>query len=377
LFEEGVMSEMNAIVEAGAALRREGKPGLVATVVRVSGSAFRRPGARMLVSEDGWLAGSVSGGCLEGDVLRRGFWRTEDGPAVVRYDGSGEDDLGWALGTGCNGVVDLLLERHDPTSTVDPVVFAEVALCAQQRGALATVFDGASAGVPVGARVGVRGDGALVTGGASIPTSLRDAMLADARVVLELGRSLVRSYAFDGGLVHALVEAVVPPPRLFVFGTGPDAVAVCDLARTVGWQVFVCEPSVRPSTRIRFHGAAAVLSTQAPDLVARIDASDCASAIVMAHSFDHDRDALAALFGTRVKYIGVLGPRRRTAMMLSELGRDPDGDDRVHAPLGLAIGAETPNEIALAAIAEIQAFLSGASGASLRESAGRIHAEVA
>ena len=176
--------------------------------------------------------------------------------------------------------------------------------------------------------------------------------------------------------LDVLIEPVRPPPRLFVLGGGHDVVPVVDMARTVGWETVVCVPSSRVTTRERLGMADALLTAPLTEVLAHVDASDRALALVIAHDYERDRDSLAMLLASRATYIGVLGPLRRTARMLEELGcAGSDVDERVHAPVGLELGAESPAEIALAIVAEMQASLTRTSGSSLRMRSGPIHAE--
>ncbi len=358
-----------SIVEAAARLRRQREPYLVATVVNVRGSAYRRPGARMLLTQVRWIAGSVSGGCLEGDISHKGWWRTQHGePVVVTYDSRlpdapDDDDVRAAFGLGCDGVVEVMLERAGAPGRVDPLEVAHEVRSAQRRAAVVTVFRGAA----VGARL------ALLAGGEPFGDPIADedvrrAMILDAHAAIETGESRVRTY----GDVEAFVEAIVPPPRVFVFGTGHDAVPFVQLARTIGWDVVVCAPKPRVATRERFVIADEVVAGAPGEIAARVDACDRAVAVVMGHDYDLDRRHVGMLVATRARYIGVLGPRARTARMLGELGLAHD-DARIHAPVGLALGAETPQEIALATVAEIQAVLRRAPATSLRGGAGPIH----
>ncbi|HEY1558569.1 MAG TPA: XdhC family protein [Kofleriaceae bacterium] len=367
------------IVEAAARLRRQGEPYLVATVVCVTGSAYRRPGARMLLTRFRWIAGSVSGGCLEGDISTKGWWRTQNGsPVVVRYDSrvpehADDDDVRAAFGLGCDGVVEVMLERAGtgaPSGRIDPLELANECTRTQRRAAVATVFRSELADVPVGARIAVHAGGEPY--GDALPDAVRDALAAELRGAVECGRSATRSIRTAGGTIEACIEALLPPPRLFVLGTGHDAVPVVDAARALGWDVVVATPRPRVSIRQRFAHADDVVVATPDEIGARIDECDRAMAIVMSHNYELDRAHLGALVASRARYIGVLGPRARTTRMSGELGL-PDGDSRVHAPLGLELGAETPQEIALAAIAEIQAVLARSPGASLRDRIGPIH----
>ena len=359
-----------AILDAAYQLRRAGEPFVVATVVAVTGSAYRRPGARMLIAHDRWIAGSVSGGCLEGDVMRRGWWRTENGaPVVVTYDSRVDDNadaetLREGLGLGCNGVVDVLLERHGQ-GALDPFELLSRCRDTQRRGALVTVFASDDPEVPVGARLALDDTGAAdgSLGGATL------AFTSEGLRAMRTGQTSVHAV----GSVRALVEAVIPPPRLFVLGAGHDAVPLVDLARTLGWDIHVCTPSMRTALRERF-AAADHLVCRAPDeLVPMIDAADRAVCVVMNHNYAQDVACLGAVLGSRAAYIGVLGPRHRTNAMLAELGHRGE-DPRLHAPVGLALGAETPAEIALAITAEILACLSSTAATSLRDRRESIHA---
>lgn len=367
------MSE-RSIIEAAERLRRRGEPHLIATVVRVRGSAYRRPGARMLLTQFRWIAGSVSGGCLEGDIATKGWWRTQGGtPVVVTYDASvpenaDDDDVRAAFGLGCDGVVEVLLERAGTPGRIDTLEVAARALAAQRRGAVVTVIDGGA----VGARL------ALLAGGEpawdpALPDELRERMLGDARAAIATGESCNRTHELARGPVSVFVEALVPPPHLFVFGAGHDAVPMARLARTLGWDLSICAPRSRVATRERFAGDEVLVGAPA-ELAARIDACDSPIALVMGHSYELDREHLGMLIGTRARYIGVLGPRARTARMLTELALGtPNDDPRIHAPVGLEIGAETPEEIALAIAAEIQSVLRHMPAGSLRDRLGPIH----
>jgi xanthine dehydrogenase accessory factor len=442
------MSDTRAIVAAARALREGGRPYLLATLVAVRGSSYRRPGARLLIAEDRGVAGSVSGGCLERDLARRGWWQTAGGrPALVTYDStSEEDDVGWGLGLGCNGVVELLLERYggaangghanggqangghddgghangghddgrrDERTAVDPLAFIEGCLDDQVDGALVTVFRSAVSSVPVGTRLGLRADAAAASctldgerrARQERPErqeidhrarGLEQGLLDQARAALsasagaravtrpgaEKSAAAGRTIALAGGAVEALVEVIRPPPHLFVFGSGPDAVPVVALARGLGWTVTVWDPQARFETRTRFAAADHLSRGAATALAAAIEAAARPLAVVMSHNVERDGEALAMLLPSRALYIGVLGPRRRTDRLLGELAGaglcSRAGDDRrLHAPVGLDVGAETPDEVALAILAEAQAVLAGAAAGSLCHRPGAIHAVAA
>jgi xanthine/CO dehydrogenase XdhC/CoxF family maturation factor len=365
------MIELERICREATALRARGAPFLLATVARVSGSAYRRPGARMLIADDQWVAGSVSGGCLERDVLVRGAFRTRAGaPVVVRYDSTSDDDLAWGMGLGCNGVVDVLLERIDESTMLDPTAFATACFADEANGALVTVIASDDAAIPVGARVIAR-EGLLH---ATVPPGpLRDVLSRAASAALAMGAERVRQLAHGG--VVALVERITPPPHLFVIGTRHDALPLVTLAREIGLRVTVADRSPSTSTRARF-ACADHLVFGSPHAIARaIDHRACPVVVVMTHDYEQDSEFLLAALATRAIYVGVLGPRERTKRMLGEAGMQLVGEvaGRLHSPVGLDLGAETPHEIALAILAEVQATLARATARPLRERRGTIH----
>lgn len=318
---------VRALLEGAAAVA--GEEHVVATVVAVHGSSYRRPGARMIVTRERRVAGAISGGCLEGDVLRRGFWLTEHGPSVVTYDAN-ED-----TGSGCNGTIEVLLERA-PIDGIDPLAILARCMREQRRATVVTRFRGGFA---------------------------RSELVASRA----LGSERVEDY---------LIEELVPPPRLFVLGAGIDAVPVIEQARAVGWEVIACAPYARPELRTRLARADRIAIAEPDEITRLIDASDRAAAVIMNHDYEHDRACLGALLASSARYVGVLGPRKRTARMLDELGVGATADARVHAPVGLEIGAECAEEIALAIVAEVQASLARAPAHSLRSRIGSIHDRV-
>lgn len=364
------------LIEAAAQLRALGEAHVIATVVRISGSAYRRPGARMLIAAGGWVAGGVSGGCLEADLVQKAWWHTENGPALVRYDSTvaadaDGDEVREAYGIGCGGVVEILLERADPSSRMDPIEIATRCRETQQRCAIATVFRSDVASLPIGTRIALAG-GTVELGTAALPAAVRGELVTLLQAILEHGRAANVTLELAGGVIDVLLEPVRPPPRLFVFGAGRDVIPLVQLARQIGWDVVVCTKHARNSLLDRLAGADEVVIAPPAELASRVAAADRGFAVVMTHSYQSDLECLAMLLDTKIGYIGVLGPRARTQHMLATLGAD-DRDPRLHAPIGLALGAETPSEIALAIAGEIQASLAQAPVERLRDRTQPIH----
>ena len=341
------MNELERIVRAAGVAEQ-----LLATVVRVEGSSYRRPGARMLVAGDRWLAGCVSGGCLEGDVMMRGAHRCKDGPVVVTYD-STSDDGSEPYGLGCNGIVDVLLE-HVPAGTQnDALAFAAQCFAAERAGVLVTVIRSTRDDVPVGARC-------------SLPEAAFARPIADPAIrAAATGPAGVVKFAG----VEVLVETIAPSPQLFVLGSGHDAAPIVPIAKAAGFRVTVADRALREPSRF----LAADRLVKSPEVPALIDAAEGAYVVIMHHHKDADRTALEMALRSRARYIGVLGPASRTRELLGYTPTDP----RVHAPIGLDVGAETPEQIALSIVAEVQAVHHGARGGMLRDRARALHADVA
>ncbi len=337
---------------------------LLATVVRVAGSSYRRPGARMLVAGDRWLSGCVSGGCLEGDVMLRGAHRCRDGAVVVTYDSTEESGEPWL---GCNGIVDVLMELVPAGGDNDALAFARACFAEERAGTLVTVIGSTVPGVEIGMRLAVGPPCALQR---PVPAGpVWDALAA-------AGTGAPGVHALAG--VTVLVEVIAPSPQLFVLGSGHDAAPVVTLARSVGFRVTVVDRVIREPSR--FLAAEQRLSTggDLAGLAAAIDAAASAYVVIMHHQLGADRAAIGVALASRAAYIGVLGPARRTRDLLAELGV-PEGarDPRLHAPIGIDLGAETPEQIALAIVAEVQAVMQRAPGSPLRHRARRLHSDVA
>lgn len=277
------MHEIDRVLEAIRATPR----GILVTVIRTSGSTYRRAGARAVISEEGRATGAISGGCLERDLAERiKPWLADMQPRIVTYDSTREDDLVFGLGLGCRGVLDLLIEPFDAAHP-PPLL-------------------------------GLRWNG---------------------REPVEWTTTLP-----DG---ESLVELLRPQRAIVVFGGGPDVGPVADLARQTGWR-------------------ADVVTTRDP-----IDLGDYDAAVVMTHNFPRDVEILRMLLASRLAYIGLLGPRTRGDELLAEVQASRDA--RIFSPIGLDLGAETPEEIALSIVAEIQAVLSARSARALRDLDEPIH----
>lgn len=353
------MRELRDILAAHERLVREGGAAVLGSVVRVEGSTYRRPGARVMVLPDDRMLGLVSGGCVEADLLERSQPVRETGtPRLVRYDGRAEGDILWGLGLGCGGAVEVWLERID-AQRPGPLPWLARWVAGRQRGAIATRFEGEGAGRRRSLGEDGRFDGDLVE------TGIDDAL----RTALERGRGGVE----DG----VCVEVFEPPLRLAVFGAGPDAEPVVRIAGQLGWDVVVVDGRPAFAKPERFP-AARVLLREPRAAVAAAEVDVATFALVMTHHYLNDQAVLGDLLASPAGYIGLLGPRQRGEDLLDDLREqglpvDADQRARIHAPAGLDIGADSPEQIALSILAEMLAVSAGRSGGRLRERDRPIH----
>jgi xanthine dehydrogenase accessory factor len=338
------MSDILAITQTLRRLRAEQIRYLVATVMQVSGSSYRRPGARMLIGEDGSVTGGISAGCLEAALIRTAWWRTRNQEAVlVKYDSTSDDDeLGGGSGFGCNGVVEVLVEREHAASDA-ALDFIANTVASEQLGCVLTVYRSSVPGVPVGSRAAMAAHGDVAFYGSTAFRNLIGANeLTAARQVMKtgFGRTLVLGGRDEQ--IEVLVEPVIPPPRLFICGEGPDAVPLARFARDLGWSIVVWASEPRWLSRERFHGLGELSTGTADQLRRSVDASARPAAVILSHHYDRDRDLLEGLLASKTSYIGILGPRARSLRLLADVGQHTLSTDlaqRIHAPIGLDIGA--------------------------------------
>ena len=374
----GNVKELQSIIDTYRALEQRGTQVALATVVNVTGSAYRRPGARMLIAADGQTVGSVSGGCLERDVLNQAQrvlqWNK---PRVVTYDSMSDDDIVWEFNLGCNGIVDVLIEPLPYKGKADLLAFLADCLDHRQAGIVATVF-----GVegPMKATIGNR---LMLSEQQPAIHDIRDDDLAeairgDARLALESGTPKVTMYAMATGRADVFIEVIQPPVPLVIFGAGHDAVPLVRFAKELGWHVTVVDPRPGYATRTRFPLADTLIVCRPEEVYAHIKIQRCTVAVVMTHNYIHDAELLRTLLPSPLRYLGLLGPKRRAQRLLHEAREkgvllSESNLDLVYGPIGLDIGADTPEVIALAVVAEIQTVLAGRLGGMLRTREGPLH----
>ena len=370
------MTDLERILALWRELEAAGADYVLATVVAVQGPSYRKPGALMLLTADGRRAGTVSGGCLEAQVASRAWWLTSAGPTVQQYS-TAEDDGDRPFGSGCGGVVFLLLERRSTAATFLGAI--DAAFTQRVPMAAATILEGA--------QIGRRAFASLDAQATHIANPLEQfAQQAFAR-----RQSIDSEIPLDGSIARVWANYRPARPAIGIFGAGDDAQPLVSLAKELGWFVSIADGRSHLATRDRFPrpdrlSVLPIEKLPADPLIA--DSSIIAfgilqghdAAIVMTHSFEQDSKILACLLSLEIPpaYIGVLGPQRRTRELLEEAARLlglPSATiahqaDRwlasLHAPTGLDLGAESPETIALSILAEIQKFRASATALPLR-----------
>lgn len=319
-----------------------GVPCALATVVRVRGSAYRHEGAKLVVAADGRHVGNVSGGCLEEDVREVALRVIRSGESELReYCGSVDEIQAWDLGVGCEGVVELLVEPVRDARDAERAMMA--AECAH----------------------------VVVT---SLSTRARECLDVGAA----RARGLLGGDSFESSIVGGhFVDVMSPPPRLLVVSAGDDARHLAGLAASVGFRVVVADRRPGLMSAVRFPAPIQLVETDAARLTERVVLDEDSFAVVMTHSFVDDTDYLRALLHTPAKYLGVLGPRQRTERILSLLRAEGAVDEsRIFGPVGLDIGTDGAEQVALSVVAEMLAVRSGRRPRSLRERRAPIHVEL-
>lgn len=333
-------------------LWRQGEVAVLVTLVRVSGSSYRRPGARLLLGA-GEYAGTISGGCLEAEVVRKAGWMVREGAVVERYSTMFDDTAEVPFGLGCGGVVDLLLEPSG-TAEFDALMMAMERSLTGEGSMVVTWLPGEGKGLR---RVVLR-DGVVVFASEG---------LGERKV--ECARGLRAGEEYEG----RFVEELRGPQRLFLLGGGDDAKPLVSMAALLGWSVVVADGRGQLARAERFPEAERVVflgDVGAGGLGIR--ATD--AVVVMTHSYEQDRELLAALLPVGPRYLGLLGARHRSSLLVSEaaamIGKSVEECcERLYAPVGLDLGGDGPEAIALAVMAEVQAVCQGKMGAARRLSA--------
>jgi xanthine dehydrogenase accessory factor len=373
------MKEIKDIISAYDAAVIAGKKTALATVVHVEGSSYRRPGARMLITEDGMLTGAISGGCLEGDALRKALLAiNENKNKLVTYDTTDEDDVKFGVQLGCNGIVHILFETIDPGVPNNPLELLKLLQDKRTNAVLCTLFSLNAQTVQPGTQCLYQSGQAEAFSPGPLFTTFSAIVQDDIYLVYEKQETTFKHFLLEEQELTALVEFLPPAISLNIFGAGNDAIPLVAIAGILGWEVNVIDGRRTHVTSERFPGVNKLVLQKADQALNELNLDERSAAVLMTHNYNYDLEILSQITNTTCPYIGVLGPKKKMNRMLEELAA-ADKEilaanlENVYSPVGLDLGAETAEEIALSICAEIKAVLSGKNGQMLRNKVQSIH----
>lgn len=351
-------------------------PAVLATLVRVEGSAYRRQGARLILDAEGIQAGVISGGCLETDLAERAKKVLETGqPEMATYSLGSDLDRVWGTGMGCEGHAEILLQRIEARPPLPWAAWTDQQVRKRRSLVLATVY-AVKGEVPaqVGDTFAYAFDG---HGLLPIDPDLSVLLHRATQAALAEGRAQVQHIEMPGGSLEVALEPIQPPFALWIFGANENARPLAAMAQLLGWRVGILDHRPGLLSVERFPGAELHPGLPAT-VIPGLPMDGRGAAVILSHVFDRDREALMAFLAAPLPYVGLQGSRGRTTKLLAELeGEGFDLDEaraaRLFAPMGLDLGCDTPEEIALAVLAEAKAVLCGREAKPLRNGWGNIH----
>ncbi len=355
------MKEISDIIKTYNDLDLSNTKVALATVIYVEGSSYRRSGARMLVQDNGVWMGGISGGCLEGDALKKAnYCIARNKVDVVRYDTSNEDEEQIGAGLGCEGIIDVLLSPIVQEDEKNPIRILESCLDDRKINCLITIISSDVNGLSAGEMY--KFDPSL---------SLPDPLVADIHSALNSGRSCVKTYE----QLSVFIEILPPTLHLVLFGSSYDIYPLLRLGNELGWKMSVVTNPSKASNKMKR------LSTQIYAKEEVVPYDDFTAFVLMAHDYQTDKDNLLMALQSDVPYVGMLGPLKRRNKSLRELQQEghfftEKQLQRLYNPIGLDIGSSAPEEIALAILAEIKAHFSNRNGGFLKAKMGTIHERI-
>ena len=374
-WSEQMTKEILDIITAFYSAHQNGRKTALATVVHVEGSSYRRPGARMLVEDNGKLTGAISGGCLEGDALKKALLAIEQQHnKLVTYNTIYEDDAEFGIQLGCNGIVHILFEPIDPSQPNHPIAVLEKCAASGKNVALATLFSLKNYyGDQKGTCFFFDGENIVTT----ITTpGMENELTQHATSVLAGKCSLLRE--FDDAGLTAFIEFIQRPISLYIVGAGNDALPLVDMANILGLHITVVDGRASHANRQRFPKAHDISVGKPSQVIKNLVVDDRSAFVLMTHNYNYDLDIFRLLLKEKCRYIGILGPKKKLQRMLDALSDagislTDEQMKKLYGPTGLDIGAETAEEIALSILAEIKKVMEHREGNSLRDRMTEIH----
>ena len=367
------MKEISEILKAHSQAKATGKKTALATVVKVEGSSYRQPGARMLVTEDGLLTGAISGGCLEGDALRKALLSIhQQQNKLITYNTSNEDDSEVGLQLGCNGIVHILFEYIDDAVENNPIQLLQQLEFERKDAVVATVFSLKRQAAQQGTLLFYRENETPIYAN---NTALN--ILEDVKQALNIKATVVRQL-HDEQENEVLADYINPPVSLVIVGAGNDVQPLVKMTSLLGWEITIGEGRATHATKKRFPEARNVFVVKPEQLLENISIDAQTYFVLITHNYKYDLAVLKLLVQTNCNYIGILGPKTKLNRMLDDLNSEgiqltEEKLTTIYGPVGLDLGAETAEEIALSIVAEIKAVMSGKQGVSLKYKTEKIH----
>ena len=372
------MKEIREIINAYNKAKKNEKRLALATLVHLNGSSYRRPGARMIVDEEGQLTGAISGGCLEGDALRKAvFCIHTQVPKLVVYDTSDEEDATIGIQLGCSGIIQVLFEPIDETDPLNPIELLKKAIQKRQNTVLVTLYaPKIKKGDIVGTSILLEESGEFHNN--SSFQFVPETLLQDIRETLTVKKSSFKSYQHNDNTFNAFLSFISPPISLVIIGAGNDAIPLQSIAETLGWEVTIVDGRHTYAKIERFSSACQIIVSKPEKVLQQIPIDEKTVFVLMTHNYNYDYAILKALLGKNIPYIGALGPKKKLDNMITDLKAEniflnERQKNILYGPVGLEIGAETPAEIALSITAEIMSVMNNKKGGSLRNLVTEIH----
>lgn len=361
------MQEITQIIHAFAKANEAGKKTALATVVHVSGSSYRRPGARMLVTEDGIMTGAISGGCLEGDALRKAALAIAQGKnKLVIYDTTDEEDAKLGIQLGCNGIVSILFEPIMVGSLTNPIQVLLNTISKREPSLIFTLFSQTQS-IQLGT---FSYDG--------LPALVRDLVAEDILQVRDSRKSLHRELVLEESTVQCFIEFCEPSIFLVIVGAGNDAIPLARMAAIIGWDIAIVDGRQTHANPQRFPSVKHISVGKPEEVIRQISIDQRTALVLMTHNYNYDIALLELLQGKGFGYLGLLGPASKRERMFDELMQkgiifSEKEMEKIFGPTGLNLGAETADEIALSICSEILSYINQTSAIQLRDKLDHIH----
>ncbi len=361
------MKEIHDIIVAYDAAKKTGIRSALATVVDVQGSSYRRPGARMLVTEDGKLTGAISGGCLEGDALRKAVLAiTQEKKKLVVYDTTDEDDAKLGIQLGCNGIVSILFEPLDILDPLNPVEILRKTTMLREASVVLTFFSKNN----------------TIHSGTMLQEQAVDRSVTDihsiVQKVFENKRSMHCEVECKEDVQHCFAEYLEVPVSFIIAGAGNDAMPLVTMAKQLGWQVTMVDGRPTHANLQRFPQADTIVTGKPEQVIPSLLIDERTAIVLMTHNYNYDLSMLCGLQGKSFAYLGLLGPAAKRERLLTEAAQkgiffSDEETERIYGPTGLQIGAETSEQIAVSIIAEIMSVINHCEPVHLRSKLKPIH----